>query len=373
MADTKIQLTEELAERANATITNSITSTGIQAATTTNLANSISLQSLTGSTTKTVSSLSSLTSEVQAEMSRMETRATHQGSALGSMYRRGNGRLAEFTFTDGSDDDERRAYMKLQGDTAAMTGLIAGEDRTLLQAVHEHLIDGYTSIVILTMQENLQERQSVMPTVGDSFAATFSGQQPQILVITGYLPLDGNKDTSWFHAFTNAYKYFIRASRLAKYRCSLKIVFPDFASYTCYPVTFSSSLDSQNDTLVSFSLTAVVVSNPINKGYGYASSVLSPSNTVEEVVAATSEITLRSNIENSVTKTPNEIGELENKKTWVNTMTDFVNGAVNSKTMQTVNKVFAVANQASGAVSAATGRAYGTRKITGKTGRGSYI
>ena len=61
------------------------------------------------------------------------------------------------------------------------------------------------------------------------------------------------------------------------------------------------------------------------------------------------------------------------KKNWVETVTDFVNTAVNSKTMQTINKAFAVADQVSGAVSAVTGKAYGTRKITGKTGRGSYI
>ena len=196
-----------------------------------------------------------------------------------------------------------------------MRNLIAGEDRTILQAVYEHLIDAYTSVIITSIQENLQERQSIMPTLGDSFAATFSGLEPQLLVITGYLPLDGSRDNTWFHAFTNAYKYFIRASKLAKYRCHLKIVFPDFASYVCYPVSFNSSMDSQNDTLVNFSMTAVVVSNPINKAYGFANKVIEPSNTVEEVAAATSSSTIRSEIENNVTKSPAASGRQKRRRT----------------------------------------------------------
>lgn len=372
MAENKQQLTESQV-KVNNDITHAITGNSIQSAVTTNLNNSISLSSLVNSTTSTTEALSSLTSEVQQSEALSETKAGNQSATLSSMYRSGRGRLVEFSYADGSDDDERRAYMKLQGNTTAMQSLIEGEDKSLLEAVYTHLIDGYTSVIILSMQENLQERQSVMPTVGDSFAATFSGQQPQVLVITGYLPLDGNKDNSWFHAFVNAYKYFIRASKLAKYHCSLRIVFPDFASYTCYPVSFSSSLDSQSDTLVSFSLTAVVTSNPINKGYGYSASITAPANTVEEVAQATSDKTVRTEIENGVTKSPAEVGEVENKKNWVSTVTDFVNGAMNSKTMQTVNKVFAVADQVSGAVSAVSGTAYGTRNVSGKVGRGSYI
>ena len=367
------KLTAEDIAQANAMVAEAITGNNIQSSKATNLTSSVSLNTLVGATTGAISAVSSLTPESQAAELTQNATGKAQATTLRSMYSRGNGRLVDFTYIDGSDDDERRAYMKLEGDVDSMRNLIAGEDRTILQAVYEHLIDAYTSIIITSIQENLQERQSVMPTVGDSFAATFSGLEPQLLVINGYLPLDGSRDNTWFHAFINAYKYFIRASKLAKYRCHLKIVFPDFASYVCYPVSFSSAIDSQSDTLVNFSMTAVVVSNPINKAYGFANQVVEPSNTVEEVAAATSSSTVRSEIENNVTKSPAAVGELEKKKNWVESVTDFVNTAVNSKTMQNINKAFAVADQVSGAVSAVTGKPFGTRKISGKTGRGSYI
>lgn len=316
--------------------------------------------------------VASITSEVSSVAASQDVAYTQAAINLSAKYSSGRGRLVNFTYTDGSDDDSRRAYMKLQGEVASFANTMAGEDQTLLEAIYNHLIDGYTSIIILQVQENLQEKQSIMPTTGDSFALTFSGAEPQVLVISGYLPFDGDKDNSWFTAFVNAYKHFIRASKLAKYRCSLKLVFPDFSSYTCYPVSFNAGLSSEQDNVIAYSLSAIVVENPTNKAYTQAASVSAPTNTVEEVQEATSETTLEEEKEAGVTKSPAEIGETEQKKSWVESVSDWVNNVSNSKTMQTINKTFAVTNQVMGAIDAISGKPYGERYYSGKIGRGTY-
>ena len=364
---------EELA-KVNSNVSNLITSDSIGMSSRQNVTDTVTLGDLsTGTTTITKETLAGISSEAEDAISTSNILAQNASISLGTKYMKGTGRLVSFTYADGSDDNSRRAYMQLQGNVSAMSSIIEGEDKNLLQTVYNHLVNGYTAIVITQMQENLQERQSIMPTVGDSFATTFSGLEPQVMVISGYLPFDAATDnSSWFISFVNAYKYFIRASQLAKYRCSLRLVFPDFASYTCYPVSISTSMVSDQDTFIPFSMTAVVVSNPINKAYGYSSSVTSPTSTVEDVQQAVLASTQQSDIEQEVTKSPSEIGALESKKSWVESVSDWVHSVDSSQTMQTINKTLAVTNQVIGAIDAISGRPYGERYYSGKIGRGSY-
>lgn len=361
---------EDLA-RANARIHEAFTQNNIPEGSTV-LRNNISIDAASGLTTISAKTIASLSTEASATKAQQETEINEKVLGLGACYSRGRGRLVDFKYADGSDDDQHRAYMQLIGNTESMRDLAQGENSDLLHAVYEHLVKGYTSVIILGMQENLLERQHIMPTVGDSFAATFSGHEPQVLTITGYLPFDANKDQSWFTAFINAYKHFIRASRLAKYRCSLRLVFPDFASYICYPVSISITADSNQDTLVPFTMTAIVTENPINKAYGYAATLTEPQNTVEEVVLAEADSTKTAEIESGITKDPAAVGTASEKKTWVESVSDWVAGVNNSKTMQTINKTLAVSNQVSGAIDVLSGRPYGQRYYSGKIGRGSY-
>lgn len=331
-----------------------------------------------GSTYEAESAMSTETKETEAAITSvtsvlgMDTSSSQGAQQLSTKYTNGSGRLADFTFIDGSDDEARRAYMQLQGETASMAEVLAGEDKTLLQSVYNHLINKYTSVVILSLQENMQEKQHIMATVGDSFAATFSGQEPQVVAISGYLPFDGSADTSWFLAFVNAYKYFMRASRLAKYRCYLNLVFPDFSSYKCYPISFTATLSSEQDMVVPFSMNAIVMQHPINKAYGYSSSITKPTSTVEEVAEANSTATKTSEIQNEVTKDPKEIGKLSQKKSFVQNVQEGINSVLNSKTMQSINKTLATTNQVVGAINVITGKSYGKRYFSGKIGRGSY-
>lgn len=348
-----------------------ITASNLQTSAST-LRNNISIESGIGLTKKSAETVAAISTEAE-EVRKLSEQAVETSTlGLGSKYSRGAGRLVDFTYIDGSDDDQRRAYMQLQGEPSSMLHLAIGENSNLLKSVYDHLVKGYTSIIILSMQENLTERQHILPTVGDSFAATFSGKEPQLITISGYLPFDGDKDISWFTAFVNAYKHFIRASRLAKYRCSLKLVFPDFASYTCYPISISTTAESSQDTLIPFTMTAVVTENPINKAYGYIQSVTAPRNTVEEVTSAESEEVRAAEIEKEVVKDPADVGKLSEKKTWVESVSDWVSGVTNSKTMQTINKTLAITNQVSGAIDAISGKPYGQRYYSGKIGRGSY-
>ena len=332
------------------------------------LHNSITLETLTQNSTRPAAEAKAGVSEQLAIASAAQSGAREIEISHRHLSESG-GRLVNFSFADGSDDDERRAFLQLQGNTAAIKELVQGESASLLNAVYDHLVNGYTSICITGIQENLQERQHILPTIGDTFAATFSGREPQIIVLNGFLPFDADKDDrSWFVSFMNAYKTFIRASRLAKYRCSLRLVFPDFASYTLYPTSISSTLMSENDTLIPFTLAAIVVDNPTTKAYGYKSSVMIPQTTIEQVVADTAQETLDKQIQNETTKDPKEVGSAAKKKNFWETINDGINSAVGelnkvmkSKTMQSINQGFAILKEVDGAVNIVEGKAYGKR------------
>ena len=119
-------------------------------------------------------------------------------------------------------------------------------------------------------------------------------------------------------------------------------------------------------------MTAVVIQPPPNKAYGYDSSVTEPENTAEEVAEETSNETKQADIEKEVTKDPKEVAKTSEKKSFVESVSGWVNKVTTSKEMQEVNKALTVANQVSGAISAITGKPYGSRYYSGKIGRGTY-
>ena len=361
-------ITSSLKETINETVKDKVMQQSLAQPGEQSLLNSITLETITQNSTKQAAEAKAGISEAIAVASSAGTGARETEISYRHMSESG-GRLVNFSFADGSDDDERRAFLQLQGNVTAIKELIEGESASLLEAVYAHLVNGYTSICITGMQENLQERQHILPTVGDTFAATFAGREPQVIVINGFLPFDADKDDrSWFISFINAYKTFIRASVLAKYRCSLRLVFPDFASYTIYPTSISNTLMSDNDTLIPFTLAGIVVDNPTTKAYGYKQSILIPSTTIEEVQNEISLDTITKQIENDTTKDPKEVGSAAKKKNFWETINDGINSAVGelnkvmkSKTMQSINQGFAILKEVDGAVNIVEGKAYGKR------------
>lgn len=200
----------------------------------------------------------------------------------------GGARLTSFTHSDGSTDDERIGYIKLQQNNNAMSTIASGENKQQLEAIYSLLVDKYNKFIITTVQESRSERSMIMPTVGDSFAATFSGREPMVLAVQGMLLFDYDRTKlSWFHAFFNAYDYYLRASKLAKFRAKMKLVLPDLTEYTGYMLNVGSSLSSENDMVVPVNFSMLVVSEAFNKAYGIPASAASAVN-IKPASAATS-------------------------------------------------------------------------------------
>ena len=185
---------------------------------------------------------------------------THNGSGA---------RLTSFVTSDGNDDDNRIGYIKLVESGSGMASIAAGENKQQLEAIYSMIKDKYNRFIITSIQEARNERSSVMPTVGDSFAATFSGRQPMAISVQGFLLFD--YDTSkmaWYHAFMNAYEYYLRASQLAKWRAKMKLVMPDFTEYTGYMLSVGASMSSEGDVVIPMNFSMLVVQESFNKAYG---------------------------------------------------------------------------------------------------------
>lgn len=215
---------------------------------------------------------------------------------INSIYSSGNGRLLSFVYNSGGDDDNKRAYLRLGGETEILKKTIMSTAVTYrqLMSIFTQLTTGYKAFILTNIQENLQEKQHVMPTVGDSFASTFAGADPQVMTFNGILPFDNRSDMSWFVHFMNMYVRFIRASVLAKYRCWLELVVPDYQVYRCYPISISCTLDSASDTQVSFGVSTIVANDWADKAYGYTA-------TQYNVEQLTSETKLRNDMITALT------------------------------------------------------------------------
>lgn len=193
----------------------------------------------------------------------------------------GSGRLLNFVHTDGSDDDDKLGYIKLLDTGNLMSKVAAGENKQNMEAIYSGLKSRYNRFIITSIQESRSERSAIMPTVGDSFAATFSGREPMVLAVQGLLICDHDKTRlTWYHAFMNAYEHYLRASRLAKFRVRMKLVLPDFTDYTGYMLTIGTSITSDNDMVIPMNFSMLVCNEAFNKAYGINGSTEGENQTV---------------------------------------------------------------------------------------------
>lgn len=183
----------------------------------------------------------------------------------------GHARLTEFTYNDGSEDDKRRGYIKLVDPTGAMANIASGEKKQQLDAIYAALTNSYGRIAFTAIQESRAEKSMIQSTVGDSFAVTLSGRKPNVLAVQAMLINDyDSSKLTWYTAFLNAYEYYLRGSKLAKYKARVRIVLPDFTTYEGYILDLSSSLVSNDDIVVPISFSMVLCNETLNKAYGQA-------------------------------------------------------------------------------------------------------
>lgn len=178
------------------------------------------------------------------------------------------GRLVDVAGADITEDDQRRAYIKIEGDN--VSDLLSDVDMNAvdaanLPAILSELQSGYTKFSLLAFSDGREEKMDLMQTCGDSFIATFSGRKPHVMTFQGNLVFDYGSQITWYHAFINAYEYFLRASRMAKYRCKMRIVLPDCQEIVGYVIGLSTNHDSNNDLVVPMSLSMVVVDKSLSK------------------------------------------------------------------------------------------------------------
>lgn len=179
-------------------------------------------------------------------------------------------RLSELTGAEVKDDNKRLAYIKLVvPDEKAYDDFPEDmkEDKAVLQAILSELKEKYNKFILTGLGINSQEKVQVMPTFGDAFAVTFTGREPLILGITGYLVFDYSTagKQSWYAAFMNAYECYLRGSRLAKWRAKLTLVLPDLIEYRGYMMNLNSQLASDNDQVIQMQFSFLVTGQTIFK------------------------------------------------------------------------------------------------------------
>lgn len=291
------------------------------------------------STTASVKESAGVSELIQSNSWATDPTFSGGSAAVNNVYTKGSSRLIDFKFNNGTKDSDNRAYIKLLGNTTAIKDVAQLSGASDLTNIYSALITGYNAFILTSIQENLQEKQSLLPTVGDHFAVTFSGAQPQVIAFSGLLPFDGNNESSWFIRFMNAYNTYLRASVLAKYKCVMRLCIPNYIDYNCYPIGITCGLSAENDTLVNFSVQAVVTTEMSARAYGYSSGALQvPSSVSSAVLAASSAEKHASDIENKATNTAADVGKAANAITniknslnkAVNNATDAINKATSS-------------------------------------------
>ena len=184
-------------------------------------------------------------------------------------YDEGGGRLTDYVASYAEDDDKRIAYMKLIADKDMTSDFPQDikDDRAVLESIFSEIKNEYRKFVITGVGIDNRERVNVMTTFGDSFAATFTGKEPLILAFSGFIVFDyaGKAEQSWFHAFLNAYEYYLRGSRLAKWRAKLQITIPDVCEYKGYMMNLSTQMNADNDTVLPFQFSFLVTDQTIFK------------------------------------------------------------------------------------------------------------
>ena len=198
------------------------------------------------------------------------------GSTQINTYGADQGRLSNIVGADCDNDDSKLVKMYIVGDD--IEGLvddlinIQAQEKTMLQAVLTQMQSGYVNFSVTSISDSREEKMQLMPLAGDNFITTFSGRRPHVMGISGYLLFDHDSTkVSWFHAFINAYDSLIRASRMAKHRCKLKLVFPDSHTIIGYMTGCNANQQSESDTVIQFSASILVVdktfAHPIGEDY----------------------------------------------------------------------------------------------------------
>lgn len=192
-----------------------------------------------------------------------------------NQYASQTGRLVNFKYSNGNDDDKHRAYFMLKADSNIVNEVTKNIDSEGdIVSIFQTLVgdsSGYKfkAFILTGISENRQEKQSILPILGDNFIATFTGGEPQVLDISGLLPFDSDTSrSSWFINFMQAYTHLFRASKLAIYKMTMKIVLPDLSTYTIYPISINANITSGQDTIIPFHLGCIVTNNKLVKAYG---------------------------------------------------------------------------------------------------------
>lgn len=182
-------------------------------------------------------------------------------------------RLSSFKTADVREDEGRLCYLRIEGDNpqAMLDDLdLKDMDINVLKEVLSQLTagpsnSGYAKFIISGAEDNRAEKSEIMKTCGDSFIATFTGREPHVMGFHGYLIFDYGSKATWYHAFINAYETLLRASRMAKHRCKLKVVMPDSQEIIGYMVNLNCSYDANSDSVVPMSFSMVVVDKTPSK------------------------------------------------------------------------------------------------------------
>jgi hypothetical protein len=183
-------------------------------------------------------------------------------------YDDGEGRLTSFVHPDPDTDDSRLAYITLVNPNNAkfddVDDKVSPVDRSVLSDLFAQLSGKYDKFIIEGMNTVRQEKAQIVSTLGDNYAALFSGKQPITIGVSGRLVCDYDKKAlSWYKAFVYAYEYFLRASRLAKFRVKVRLVFPDVNEFEGYILSSSESQNSGDDMMIPWNFTMLATSlNP---------------------------------------------------------------------------------------------------------------
>ena len=305
------------------------------------------------------------------------------------------GRLTNFSYqptahgtTAGATSDPQmayRCYMSLGGQTGQLKSI--SEQYSGTAEILNNLAGKYTAFILSSLQLNFQEKQQIMPTIGDEYAATFAGHDPQILAITGFLPwgyeIDdlngsttnpiGTRSGNWLIDMLNAYTLYFRASVLARAKCWLTIVLPSLKSFRCYPVAFNASINAENDHLVPFTLQAYV-QDDTTVIYGLPKASLTAAEKATAQIQAktnstpdeTGAVTNAASKKSDLTKALTDVTDYVNKKL-VGTYTDWTK-STSGKNVTTILTAANTLSQTSGlsATSKITALATALRSMTGK-------
>ena len=182
-------------------------------------------------------------------------------------------RLSSFKAVDVREDEGRLCYLRIEGDNPAsmLDDLdLKDMDVNVLNEVLGQLTgspsnSGYTKFIISGAEDNRAEKSEIMKTCGDSFIATFTGREPHVMGFHGSLIFDYGTSSTWYHAFINAYETILRASRMAKHRCKLKLVMPDSQEIIGYLLNLNCSYDAAADSVVPIAFSMLVVDKTPSK------------------------------------------------------------------------------------------------------------